>query len=201
MHFLGPTLNAGTLQTAADILASAGLLACLQTLQSTYPSSYFLTAVYGLQAEFEKVFGPPIHGHSVSTESPAKGPSTPQPSAEAICSNANTPLLPTDTLNPPTMYSSTTDTTDPSTFNARASWLAGKAVHGNAFLSYTKIRHTGWLVPAVVFNSDFTLEVFWPWVHGLLPEVEYVNKASSALVSRLPTVFRWAWIRHTVAHL
>ena len=89
------------------------------------------------------------------------------------------------------MYSSTTERSDPSSFNARASWLADKPVLGNVFLTHTKIRHTGWLVPAVVFNSDFTLDLFWQWVHGLLPEVEYANKAGSALVNILPTVFRW----------
>ena len=89
------------------------------------------------------------------------------------------------------MYSSTTESSDPSHFNARASWLADKPVYGSAFLTYTKIRHTGWLVPAVVFNSDFTLDLFWQWVHGLLPGVEYANKAGSAFISRLPTVFRW----------
>ena len=92
------------------------------------------------------------------------------------------------------MYNSTIQTSDPSSFNARASWLAGRPVHGNAFLTHSKIRHTGWLVPAVVVNSDFTESVFWQWVHGLLPEVEHVNKAANALVTRLPTEFRWVLI-------
>lgn len=139
-----------------------------------------------MQAEFEKALGPPTN----PSPSPTKGPSTPQAITEVLSTDVHASMLPTESLNPPVMYSSTTQISDPSNFNPRASWLAGKPVHGNAFLTYTKIRHTGWLVPAVVFNSDFTLEVFWQWMHGLLPEVEYVNRAGSALVSRLPSVFR-----------
>ena len=140
------------------------------------------------QVEFEKALGAPINAQS--TDTPTSGPPTPQPSSEGLGTDTHSPLLPSEAINPPVMYSSTTQTSDPTSFNARASWLAGKAVHGSAFLTYTKIRHTGWLVPAVVFSSDFTLDVFWQWVHGLLPEVEYVTRSSSALVSRLPTVYR-----------
>ena len=139
------------------------------------------------QAEFEKALGPPIN----PLPSPTKAPPTPEVTTEVLSTDASATMHPLESLNPPVMYSSMTQISDPSSFNGRASWLAGKPVHGNAYLTYTKIRHTGWLVPAVVFNSDFTLEVFWQWVHGLLPEVEYVNRAGSALVSRLPSVFRW----------
>lgn len=139
------------------------------------------------QKEFEKALGPPNN----PSASPTKGPPTPQAVVEGLTTDASAPMLPSESLSPPVMYSSTNQISEPSIFNARASWLVGKPVHGNAYLTYTKIRHTGWLVPAVVFNSDFTLGVFWQWVHGLLPEVEYVNRAGSALVSRLPCVFRW----------
>ncbi|KAL3162894.1 hypothetical protein ABBQ32_009341 [Trebouxia sp. C0010 RCD-2024] len=139
-----------------------------------------------LLKEFEKALGPP----NSPSRSPTKGPPTPQAVAEGLATDSSATMLPSESLNPPVMYSSTTQISEPSTFNARASWLVGKPVHGNAYLTYTKIRHTGWLVPAVVFNSDFTLRVFWQWVHGLLPEVEYVNRAGSALVSRQPCVFR-----------
>lgn len=140
-----------------------------------------------MQTEFEKALGPPNN----PSASPTKGPPTPQAVAEGLTTDVSAMMLPSETLSPPVMYTSTAQTSEPSSFNARASWLVGKPVHGNAYLTYTKIRHTGWLVPAVVFNSDFTLRVFWQWVHGLLPEVEYVNRAGSALVSRLPCVFRW----------
>ena len=153
-----------------------------------------MTSHVSLQMAFEKTFGPPINASPIeSSQGPAKGPATPQPSKEGSPTpnnDTNTPL-PSEALHPPAMYTSTTHITDPSSLNARASWLAGKPVHGNAFLTHTKIRHNGWLVPAVVVNSDFTLDVFWQWVHGLLPEVEHVNRAANALVSRLPTVFRW----------
>ncbi|KAL3161025.1 hypothetical protein ABBQ38_009409 [Trebouxia sp. C0009 RCD-2024] len=139
-----------------------------------------------LLKEFEKALGPPNN----PSASPTKGPPTPQAVVEGLTTDASAPMLPSESLSPPVMYSSTNQISEPSIFNARASWLVGKPVHGNAYLTYTKIRHTGWLVPAVVFNSDFTLGVFWQWVHGLLPEVEYVNRAGSALVSRLPCVFR-----------
>ena len=145
-----------------------------------------------VQTEFEKALGPPNN----PSASPTKGPPTPQAITEGLTTDVTAPMLPSESLNPPVMYSSTTQISEPSTFNARASWLVGKPVHGNAYLTYTKIRHTGWLVPAVVFNSDFTLRLFWQWVHGLLPEVEYVNRAGSALVSRLPCVFRWVCRGH-----
>ena len=150
-----------------------------------------------MQEAFESALGPPINAqHADSPEGPAKGPPTPQPGQKAspdstLNSDANTLVLPSEALNPPVMYSSTTQTSTASSLNARASWLAGKAVHGDAFLTHTKIRHNGWLVPAVVVNADFTLDVFWQWVHGLLPEVEHVNRAADALVSRLPAIFRW----------
>lgn len=149
-----------------------------------------------MQKEFEKALGPP----NSPSRSPTKGPPTPQAVAEGLATDSSATMLPSESLNPPVMYSSTTQISEPSTFNARASWLVGKPVHGNAYLTYTKIRHTGWLVPAVVFNSDFTLRVFWQWVHGLLPEVEYVNRAGSALVSRQPCVFRWVCKGHPVMH-
>ncbi|DBA85019.1 TPA: hypothetical protein ACH3X2_005752 [Trebouxia sp. C0005] len=145
---------------------------------------------------FESALGPPSNAqHAEPPAGPAKGPPTPQPGQKAspdstLNSDANTIVLPSEALSPPVMYSSTTQTSTASSLNARASWLAGKAVHGDAFLTYTKIRHNGWLVPAVVVNSDFTLDVFWQWVHGLLPEVEHVNRAANALVSRLPAIFR-----------
>ena len=150
-----------------------------------------------MQAEFEKALGPPVN----PSTSPTKGPPTPQATAEVLSTDVNATMLPTESLNPPVMYSSTTQISDQSSFNPRASWLAGKPVHGDAFLTYTKVRHNGWLVPAVVFDSDFTLEVFWQWAHGLLPEVEFVNRASSALISRLPSVFRWVRDTHPAMHL
>ena len=152
-----------------------------------------------MQEAFESALGTPINAqHADTPEGPAKGPPTPQPGQKAspdstLNSDANTPVLPSEALNPPVMYSSTTQTATASSLNARASWLAGKPVHGDAFLTHTKIRHNGWLVPAVVVNADFTLDVFWQWVHGLLPEVEHVNRAANALVSRLPAVSRWVY--------
>ncbi|KAL0050416.1 hypothetical protein WJX82_010839 [Trebouxia sp. C0006] len=145
---------------------------------------------------FESALGPPINAqHADSPAGPTEGPPTPQPGQKAspdstLNSDANTPVLPSEALHPPVMYSSTTQTSTASSLNARASWLAGRPVHGDAFLTHSKIRHNGWLVPAVVVNADFTLKVFWQWVHGLLPEVEHVNRAANALVSRLPAIFR-----------
>lgn len=171
---------------------------------------------------FREALGEPVNtSQHMSEEKPAEGPVTPQPGTETISDPAantksntpvvpsegtnppadnkpNTPLLPFEAINPPAMYTSTTQSTDPTALNARASWLAGRPVFGNALLTYTKIRHCAWLVPAVVFSSDFTLELFWEWVHGLLPEVEHVNRGMNALVTRLPTVFRHpkAWYGH-----
>ena len=158
------------------------------------------SALMSLQEAFERALGPCVTtSHTNATPGPANCPTAPQSSQEGLQHAApnndpNTPLLPFEALNPPAMYSNTTEISDPSSFNARASWLAGKPVHGNAFLTHSKIRHTGWLVPAVVVNSDFTLDVFWQWVHGLLPEVEHVNRAANALISRLPSVFRWVCV-------
>ena len=151
-----------------------------------------------LQEAFAKALGDPVNAkQATSEEMPAKGPSTPQPSSETVTdppaeTRPNAPLLPFEAIHPPVMYTSTTQSTDPTALNARASWLTGRPVFGDALLTYTKIRHTAWLVPAVVFSSDFTLDVFWEWVHGLMPEVEHVNRGTNALVTRLPTVFRWA---------
>ena len=150
---------------------------------------------YHMQEAFADALGPTVNANPASPEeTPAKGPATPQPNSEKTNppaeNKSNTPSLPFEAIHPPAMYTSTTQSTDASSLNARASWLAGRPVHGNALLTYTKIRHTAWLVPAVVFSSDFTLDVYWEWVHGLLPELEYVNKGTNALVSRLPTVYR-----------
>lgn len=169
------------------------LLTLLSSLLNRQAQQLFLTSLrMPTQAEFQKAFGPP----SNPSPSPTKGPPTPQAATEVLSTDVNATMLPSESLQPPVMYSSTTQTSDPSSFNPRASWLAGKPVHGSAFLTYTKIRHNGWLVPSVVFSSDFTLEVFWHWVHGLLPEVEYVSRAGSALVSRLPRVFRLVHDKH-----
>ena len=156
------------------------------------------------QEAFGEALGEPVNtSQPTSEEKPAEGPVTAQPGTETISDPAannkpntpivpseetnppadnkpNTPLLPFEAINPPAMYTSTTQSTDPTALNARASWLAGRPVFGNALLTYTKIRHCAWLVPAVVFSSDFTLELFWEWVHGLLPEVEHANREMDA---------------------
>ena len=91
---------------------------------------------------------------------------------------------------PEMVLSSMSDVAAGSAINARASWLAGRPVHGDVLLSYTKIRHTRWLVPAVVASSDFTEEVYWQWLHGLLPEVDHVDRGAHSLISRLPKIYR-----------
>ena len=150
------------------------------------------------QEAFGEALGEPVNtSQPTSEEKPAEGPVTPQPGTETISDPAannkpNTPIVPSEAINPPAMYTSTTQSTDPTALNARASWLAGRPVFGNALLTYTKIRHCAWLVPAVVFSSDFTLDLFWEWVHGLLPEVEHANREMDAGVTRVPTFFRWA---------
>lgn len=147
-----------------------------------------------LQEAIEKLLGPPNNAHSTATATvPAKGPRTPEVGKESGPDPPATspdPSLPFEAIQPPVMYSKTHRALSNAAFNARASWLAGRPVCGDVMLSYTKIRHTSWVVPAVFVSSDFTEEVFWQWVHGLLPEVDHVNRAGSSLVSRLPQIFR-----------
>ena len=155
-----------------------------------------MNMLHVVQEAIEKVLGPPAAAHSSKTATvQAKGPTTPEAGKESLSTPQTPgpdPSLPFEAIQPPVMYTPTPHATAGAEVNARASWLAGKPVHGDAMLSYTKIRHTRWLVPAVVVSSDFTEEVFWQWVHGLLPEVEHVNKAGNSLVTRLPQIFRWA---------
>ena len=147
-----------------------------------------------MQEAIEKLLGPPRSAYSSATATaPAKGPRTPEVGNEGGPGPQGTnpgPSLPFEAIQPPVMYSKSHQASTNAAFNVRASWLAGRPVHGDVMLSYTKIRHTSWLVPAVFVSSDFTDEVFWQWVHGLLPEVDHVNRAGSSLVSRLPQSFR-----------
>lgn len=156
-----------------------------------------------LQEAIEKFLGPPPVRSSGTTQAQIKAPTTPEAAAETLQSprTHSSSALPSEAIQPPVMYTKTSQNTPKAAINARASWLAGRLVHRDAILSYTKIRHTAWLVPAVVVSSEFTEEVFWQWLHGLLPEVEYANRAGNASVSRLPHIYRQACHMHGMTTL
>ena len=66
---------------------------------------------------------------------------------------------------------------------------SGMQVHGDALLTYCRLRPNEWGTP-VVSRRSFTVGQFWMWVACFLPEFEYAVGRSQLMMARLPPAFR-----------
>lgn len=89
-------------------------------------------------------------------------------------------------MHQPVMYSPYGSTL----LNQRASLLAGKVVHGDALLSFTKIRPNEWRTPCMKWEP-FTLAMYRAWLGSALPTAHYASTCSMPLLAALPPAYRY----------
>ena len=86
----------------------------------------------------------------------------------------------------PVMYSGPVGS---QSLNQRASWLMGRQVHGDALVSYCRLRPCEWRTPSVKWAS-FPLPLFWAWAGAGMPGPEYAHKCNMPLIANLPHTYR-----------
>ena len=108
----------------------------------------------------------------------SKVPATPQWLHEPACSQLQ--------VRQPVMYSGPVGSRS---LNQRASWLMGRQVHGDALVSYCRLRPCEWRTPSVKWAS-FPLPLFWAWAGAGMPGPEYAHKCNMPLIATLPHTYR-----------
>ena len=62
-------------------------------------------------------------------------------------------------------------------------------VHGDALLTFCRVRPNEWKTP-VLARRSFDLQQFWLWAACFTPEHDYLGKYVQPAFSRLPLTYR-----------